>query len=101
MIEAWQLTAYVLRQAPFLVAGLLLIGASATFSLHLLLKLERAGDNSYKKGITLPGSMWFTLPREYLRHARLDGWSVWPLRMTWVCLLVGITCLVFGLFQLG
>jgi hypothetical protein len=92
MAEDWRATLYVLRQAPLLVAGLILIGCSGAFSFHLLLRLEQAGDRSYG------GSMWVTIPRTYLRHVRQDGWSVWPLRMTWVCLLVGVGCIALGLF---
>jgi hypothetical protein len=100
MASDWQMTAYVLRKAPFLVAGLLLIVASSVFSFHMLLRLERAGDRSYREGISLTGSIWFTLPRTYRKHVRSDSWSMWPLRMTWVCLLVGFASLAYGLFQL-
>jgi hypothetical protein len=98
MTNDWQLTAYALRKAPCLVVGLLVIGMSSAFSIDMLLRLERAGDKSYRAG---PTSMWFNLPRTYLGHVQSDGWSRWPLVMTWVCLVVGIASLVVGLFQLG
>jgi MFS superfamily sulfate permease-like transporter len=97
----WQATIYVLKRAPLLVAGLLLIGAAGAFSFHLLLRLERAGDKSYREGVSFPTSIWFTIPRTYRRHVNADGWSMWPLDMTWLCLMVGIVCLAFGLFRLG
>jgi hypothetical protein len=95
MTNDWELTAYALRKAPCLVAGLLLIGMSGAFSFEMLLRLERAGDKSYRIR-----PMWFNLPRTYLGRVQSDGWSAWPLRMTWVCLLVGVASLVVGLFQL-
>ena len=91
----------MLMHAPFLVVGLLLVGASGAFSSHLLLKLEWAGEKSHREGIYLLGSMWLTIPRTYRRHAQQDGWPIWPLHMTWLCLLVGVGFVVFGLFQLG
>ena len=101
MIENWRAIVYMLSRAPFLIMGLLLIGASGAFSFHLLLKLERAGDKSYREGIYLPGSMWLTIPRVYRRHVQKDAWPMWPLHMTWLCLLIGVAFVVFGLFQLG
>src|SRR5450755_4394532 len=83
MAQDWQATVYVLRRAPFLVAGLLLLGGAGAFSFHLLLELERAGDKSYREGISFPSSMWFNVPRAYRKHVHLDGWPMWPLGMSW------------------
>ena len=90
---------YVSTHHPLVVLGLLLMGASAAFSFHLLLRLEKAGDKSYREGISFTSSMWYTLPRNYRRRARLDGWPVWPVHMPWVCLLAALTCIAIGLFH--
>ena len=97
MTETLQTIQYVLTKAPSLVIGLLLIGASGAVSFYLLLKLERAGDKSYREGILFPNSMWYKLWGSYRRRAAIDGWPVWPLHMPWISLLLGIVCVVIGL----
>src|SRR6202011_151470 len=48
---------YMITHDPFAVIGLFLIGASAVLFFHVLLSLERAGDKSYREGISLPVSI--------------------------------------------
>ena len=91
---------YLLRHDPLAVVGGTLIGAATIFCLHVLLKLERAGDRSYLNGISLPGSIMFTIPRAYMKHARLGRWSRWPLYLVWLCGGLGTILLVIGLIRL-
>ena len=67
MKESWQAMEQVVIKAPSLVIGLLLIGTSGAFSFHLMLKLERVGDNSCREGF--PNVMWHTRWRSYRRRA--------------------------------
>lgn len=91
---------YVLAHNPLAALGFLLIGASGVLFCHVLLKLERAGDKTYRQGLYLPVAVWFSLPRAYLRHARLGHWSAWPLYLAWLCAGSGLVALVIGLLRL-
>jgi hypothetical protein len=91
---------YMITHDPLAVIGWFLIGASGVLFSHVLLSLERAGDKSYRKGISLPGSIIFTLPTAYLKRVRADHWSPWPLYLAWAFLILGVGGLVVGLFRL-
>lgn len=101
MSETLRTLAYMVRHDPAVVVGLALIGAASTLFFHLTLKLSRAGFRSYvvfKPPLVLASNG--AIPGEYLKVRRKYGWSPWPAYCLWPCLVVGIVCLVFGLFRL-
>jgi hypothetical protein len=66
---------YLIGQDPWVIAGFLLIGASALLFFRLYQKLKIVRDRSYAR-FTLPILFVFTIPRAYLRYA--GRWSPLP-----------------------
>jgi len=101
MNDNLKIIVYMARHDPAVVVGLALIGAASTLFFHVTLKLSRVGFRSYvvfKPPVVL-ATNW-AIPSDYLKARRKYGWSPWPVYCLWPCLVVGLLCLVFGLFRL-
>jgi hypothetical protein len=90
---------YLASEDPWVVAGLLLIGASGLLSFRLYQKVRALGDHSYAQS-PLRYFFMFTIPRAYLELARARRWSKLPAYAVWLCAAAGVALLVFGLFKL-
>ncbi|HXQ24859.1 MAG TPA: hypothetical protein VN822_00485 [Candidatus Acidoferrales bacterium] len=82
---------------PLAIFGLLLIGAFVVLFTHIQFKMRGIGYKTYP--LFARGYDW-TLPAEYLKVRRKQGWSPWPAYAMWPCLVLGIVALVAGLFRL-
>ena len=99
MSETSRALTYFLKQDPFVIMGLGLVGASAVFFFRLHQKLKEIGDRSYAH-FTLPILFVFTIPKAYLRCAPVARWSRLPAYAAWLCTTMGVALLVLGLFRL-
>ena len=92
---------YMAQHDPAVVLGLLIIGSSAVFFIHIQLKMIRAGYKTsytfFKKPLSPNG--WDT-PVQYLKVRAEHGWSPWPVYLLGLSLFIGTIVLVFGLFRL-
>jgi len=92
---------YMAQHDPAVVLGLLIIGSSALFFIHIQLKMIRAGYKTsytfFKKPLSANG--WDT-PAQYLKVRAEHGWSPWPVYLLGLSLFIGTIVLVFGLFRL-
>jgi hypothetical protein len=101
MDENLKMFLFMVRHDPVVVVGLALIGTASALFFHAAVKLSRVGFRSsviFKPPLILT-SNW-GIPTQYLKLCRTHGWSPWPVYCLWPCLVVGIVCLVFGLFRL-
>jgi len=97
MDENLKMISYMIRHDPLLIAGLILIGISGILSISIQLKLVRLGHKfPYSKYLTK--SNW-DLPQQYLRIRTEQGWSPWPAYLIWPAGIVGVICLLVGLFR--
>jgi hypothetical protein len=101
MREVFSPIAYMAREDPAAIAGVLLIGISGVLFIHIQLKMLRAG---YKTSFTSTRMLfiargWDT-PGQYLKICEKHGWSPWPTYLLAPCILLGVTALIFGLFRL-
>jgi hypothetical protein len=79
------------------ILGLAVIGGSALLYFSLHSKLRAAGYASY--GVALPISLWFVIPRDYLKLAGTRGWTKVPAYVAPICVAVGIALVVVGLLR--
>lgn len=97
MTENWRLLSYMIHKNPLVISGLLLIGVSGFLAMHMELKIVRSGGAfPYSKWLTRRGHdvVW-----EYLKLGSQHHWSPWPAYAMWPTGLVGVGCLIWGLFR--
>jgi hypothetical protein len=92
---------YMAHHDPAVIFGLLLIGCSAVFFIHIQLKMIKAG---YKTSYTffrrpLSPNGWDTAG-QYLKVRSEHNWSPLPAYLLALSLLAGTAVLIFGLFRL-
>jgi hypothetical protein len=97
MVDNLKMFLYVVRHDPAVVVGLGLIGVAGALWFHVLLQLERVGLGSY--AVLKFGGNW-GIPVEYLKVRKKYGWPGWPVYFLWPSLLVGVVCLIVGVFRL-
>jgi hypothetical protein len=95
--ENLRMFVYMVRHNPLVVVGLGLIGVAGALWFHALLQLERVGLGS--SAVFKFGGNW-GIPVEYLKVRRNFGWPAWPAYFLWPCFVVGVVCLVVGVFRL-
>jgi hypothetical protein len=92
---------YMAHHDPAIILGLLLIGSSAVFFIHIQFKMIKAGYKSsytfFKKPLSPNG--WDS-PGQYLKVRAEHNWSPWPVYFLGLSLLIGTVVLVFGLLRL-
>ena len=93
MGENLQQIIYVTRRYPAEVVGLLLIFGAGFLSLHVQLRMVRAG---YKTSSSVFWNPWTALGGYLNMRAKYD-WSPWPVYLITACLILGTIVLVFGL----
>ncbi len=92
--ENLRVIVYMAKHDPLAVLGFCLLGASGAFSFHVLLRMNRAGLFGFRDW------RWdsnFRLPVGYLKVREQNGWSPWPVYLSWICLALGFAALVGGL----
>jgi len=73
-------------------------GISGVFLAHIQLRLVKVG-NKVAYGKYLTRQNW-AVPHQYLKIRTQHGWSPWPVYLLWPSAVIGIVCLVVGLFRL-
>lgn len=94
-----QAVSYMIHHDPAAVAGWILIGGSAVLHFHTQLKMLRAGHLTSVDFLKGPWGRRAT-PARYLKLSGNEGWSRWPAYLSPLCLLVGFTLVILGLFRL-
>jgi hypothetical protein len=94
--DNWTMISYMMHNNPLPIAGFVFIGASGALGMHIQLKMVRAGY-PFPYGKYVARGSW-GVPLEYLRLRRQHHWSPWPAYFVWPTALIGIACLVTGLF---
>jgi hypothetical protein len=99
MDETSQSISYLLKQDPWVIAGLLLIGLASILFMHIQLKLLKAGYKSFNLFKSPTVTNW-NMPGEYLKVRGKYGWSAWPVYLLWPSLFGGVLVFVVGLLKL-
>jgi hypothetical protein len=98
MDDNWKMISYMLHKNPLVIVGFIFIGISGVLLAHIQLKMVRIGNKvPYGKYLTRQN---FDVPLQYLRIRNQHGWSPWPAYLLWPAAVIGVVCLVIGLFQL-
>lgn len=96
-----QAVTYMAKHDPAVIAGLLLIGSSLVFYIHVQLKMVRAGYKTSFDVLRGPlSAKGLETSRQYLKVRSEERWSPWPIYLFLPCMLAGIGLLVFGLLRL-
>ena len=89
---------YMIRQNPLVICGLLLIGLSGFMVARIQLRMLKAGYKfPYAKYLTKRN---WEVPRDYLTEHGRQGWSPWIAYFIGPVAIVGVICLVLGLFRM-
>jgi hypothetical protein len=91
---------FMMKHDPAVVAGFVLIGASATFLFHIHRKLLSVGEDTSALFFRIPNTAIWTVPLAYLKACSKNGWSGWQAYAAWVTAVSGLLFLVDGLFRL-
>jgi len=98
MDETWKIISYMLQKNPLVIVGFIFIGTFAVLLAHIQLKMVRAGNKlPYGRYLTKRG---WGASFEYLKIRGERGWSAWPAYLMWPAAIIGVVCLVIGLFRL-
>ena len=98
MDESWKMISYMLHRNPLVIVGFVFIGISGVLLAHIQLKMVRVGNKfPYGKYLTRRG---LGVPLEYLKMRGEHGWSPWPAYLMWPAAIIGVACLLLGLFRL-
>ena len=76
-----------------LLLGLVLIGVGAILDSFARVRMTRIG---YKWALLEGGAFDY---RKYHQERKLRGWSVWPVYLMWIAVILGIVLLIGGFFS--
>jgi hypothetical protein len=89
---------YMIRQNPLVICGLFLIGLSGLMLTRIQLRMLKAGCKfPYAKYLTKGN---WEVPRDYLTEHDRQGWSPWIAYLIGPVAMMGVICLVLGLFRM-
>lgn len=98
MDENWKMIWYMLHRNPLVIVEFAFIGISGVLLAHIQLKMVRVGNKfPYGKYVTRRG---MAAPLRYVNMRAEHGWSPWPAYLMWPAAIIGVVCLLLGLFQL-
>jgi hypothetical protein len=98
MNENLRMIWYMIHKDPLVIAGLVLVGFSGLLLTRIQLRMMKSGYKfPYVKYLTRQS---WEVPQEYLNQRMKHGWSPWAAYLFWPTALIGVICLVIGLFRL-
>ena len=98
MKETLKMVSYMLLKDPLVIVGLIFLGVAGVLLAHIQLKMVKLGyEFPYLKYLTKRN---WEVPQEYLKMRTQHGWSPWPAYLIWPTAVIGVICLLVGLFQL-
>jgi len=88
----------IARHDPAAIVGFLLFGAGGFLFIYVEFKMLRAGHET-SRSLLARWNRWPVLVK-YLKVRAEHGWSPWPVYLIAPCFVLGLACLVYGLFHL-